>query len=30
LSNVAGLSPCLRHSSAVGSPACCSLIIPMI
>lgn len=30
LSNVVGLSPCLRHSSAVGSPACCSLIIPMI
>ena len=28
--HVAGLTPCLRHISAVGIPASCSLIIPII
>jgi hypothetical protein len=30
LQNDAGLRPCLRHTSAVGIPASCSLIIPII
>ena len=28
LQHVAGLSPCLRHTSAAGKSASCSLIIP--
>jgi hypothetical protein len=30
LQSDAGLRPCLRHTSAVGIPASCSLIIPII
>ena len=30
LQNDAGLRPCLRHTSAVGIPASCSFIIPII
>lgn len=30
LLNVAGLRPCFRHSSGVGKPASCYLIIPII